>query len=79
MTPIEKAVIIGRHRENLMRINDRAFCDADARAVIRAFLEAAAEDERVLKAAYLAYSDSDAETCVQDMAAAILALKETLK
>lgn len=74
MTPLEKAV------EASMSAFDGFYSltDDDVRAIIRAFLEAVAEDERVLKAAYLAYSDADAETCVQDMAAAILALKETI-
>lgn len=72
MTPIEAA----EHE-----MEERGFiCDAaDARAIITAFLEAAAEDANVREAAFRAYMKFDLKQGNKAaMGAAILALKGTV-
>lgn len=78
MTPIEAAVKAGRERRWHTSYGLLQFSSIDARAIIRAFLEAAAEDERHLDAMCDAMRGAFCEVHSDGAKAAILALKETL-
>lgn len=73
MTPLEKAV------EASMSAFDGFYCltDDDVRAIISAFLEAAAEDAGARVALQAAFYDNHSNTIAASRAA-ILALKETI-
>ncbi len=86
MTPLEKATLVGSERFDGEVDGLRAYAEFDAddaRAIIRAFLEAAAEDERVLSNVldaidYELHVSLSKEEIGNANKAAILALKETI-
>lgn len=83
MTPLEKAVEAGRSR-NMMKpappgiAGGTLFGSDDARAIIRAFLEAAAEDHEARVSVAMSIECMQQASFMAQAEAAILALKETI-